>query len=350
MAYSESLGIILMRDNGPRRSFRVSRRLFYSLLVFFSCLPLVCAGLAWHGFRLFQKNEALGVLLEQREAELKLANASARRLENLEVLLQENTLEGREQILRRLAMAEDAKARSSQSAPDQKTVLDARQTAGKTGNRASNQHAALVAANQETGPKQPAMPEKKQDQTGKAAEAGNDRSVPDRPAARIEVADKGQSAGGQAGTQSQPVQENGQQGKPEAESGNKAQSPGKANDEGPGHEEFQEIDEHFVRVGNVQARAFTGNRLRIALDLHNTDKQEQAVGSVRATLLTAAGNRHQIIYEQKDAGDFRINRFKRAVMLSKIPHEFRMANAQIQIEVFMHDGTLVYRNIYSVEH
>lgn len=34
--------------------------------------------------------------------------------------------------------------------------------------------------------------------------------------------------------------------------------------EGPGHEEFPAIDTGYVKVGNVQARALRGGKLRIA--------------------------------------------------------------------------------------
>ena len=47
MKYKESLSIIFMRDNGPRRSFRVRRGRFYAVLVFFACLPVLSAALGW---------------------------------------------------------------------------------------------------------------------------------------------------------------------------------------------------------------------------------------------------------------------------------------------------------------
>lgn len=330
MGYSEHLGIILMRDNGPRRSFRFSRRLFYGLLIFFACLPLVCAGLVWHGYTLFQKNAVLASLLEQRDAELEVVRASAKRLEDLAVLLQENTLEGREQIIHRLALAEDAKARASQAASSQPVA--------KSG-----------AAKSDTAAKHTAQPDRQQGQTDKRAGNGAERSSAENAGGKLENPANAQPGAGQSGLPTLPAQESKQENMPEQAAAKQVQNSGNGQDDGPGHEEIQEIDEHFVRVSNVQARAFAGNRLRIAIDLHNTEKQDQAIGSVRATLLTDAGNRHQIVYEQKDAGDFRINRFKRAVMLSKIPHEYRLTNSQIQIEVFMQDGSLVYRNIYSVE-
>ena len=59
MKYKESLSIIFMRDNGPRRSFRVRRGLFYTVLCFFACLPLLSAGLGWQCWKLWQDNGIL---------------------------------------------------------------------------------------------------------------------------------------------------------------------------------------------------------------------------------------------------------------------------------------------------
>ena len=43
MKYRENLSIILMRDNGPRRSYRVRRVRFVVALVLMACMPVICA-------------------------------------------------------------------------------------------------------------------------------------------------------------------------------------------------------------------------------------------------------------------------------------------------------------------
>ena len=250
MRYREQLGIILMRDNGPRRSFRLARSSFFALVIFFACMPLACAVLAWQCWQLWQENTSLRANMQRFEQDCQTAQATAERLQNFEELLREEGVQGRELLLRRLA----------------RPAGDAQAQEGAPG--------------------------------GEAAPA---------------VA--------QASPQG----------------------------EGPGHEDFPEVDTGRVKVSNVQARALRGNGLRIGLDLRNPDTQKLLTGTVSATLVTASGQKRPLVFDPEDVGNFRISRFKRAVMVARVPDQYSLVNAQVILEVTEQDSGLIYRNIFAVE-
>lgn len=257
MKYKERLCIIFMRDNGPRRSFRVHRGSFYAALAFFACLPLLALALGWQAWRLWQENAMLRENVLRFESDYQEAQATAERLENLEELLREDGVPGRELVLRKLASIEQAQ-RLPAAAP-----------------------------------------------------------VRDVPAtAPTDDAEDG----------ARPLM-----------------------DEGPGHDEFPAIDADYVKVGNVQARALQDRKLRIALDLRNTDNQKIASGTVLGTLITADGAKSELGFEQEDVGNFRISRFKRTVMVARLPGQASLVNAQVILEVRTQDKRVVYRNIFAVE-
>ncbi|GAB1255136.1 hypothetical protein [Desulfovibrio falkowii] len=248
MKYKESLSIIFMRDNGPRRSFRVCRGRFYAALVFFACLPVLSSVLGWHCWQLWQENAALRANVLRFESDYQGAQATAERLEHLEELLREEDVQGRDLVLRRLGGGE--------------------------------------------------------------------------PAVEAPPADRDEN------------------GKSEALRGA----------EGPGHEDFPAIDLDYVKVGNVQVRALRGGKLRLALDLRNTDNQRLASGSVSGTLITADGAKHPLSFDPENVGDFRISRFKRTVIVVRLPGRLDLVNAQVILEVRNQDESVVYRNIFPVEH
>lgn len=103
MRYHERLNIVFMRDNGPRHSIRVRRSHFYLLICFFAVLPFLCASLAWACWHLWQMNIELRTNVDKFETDYQNAEARAERLENLEDLLREENVPGRERLLRQLA-------------------------------------------------------------------------------------------------------------------------------------------------------------------------------------------------------------------------------------------------------
>lgn len=252
MSNDTRLSLILMSDDGARRTFRVRRARFYGLIICLLCFPLLAAFLGWRAVQLWRENAALNAEQARLERELLAAEATAERLENLEVLLREDGMEGRRLLALRLAGREE----SGGSAGDVNAQDD----------------------------------EKEREQALK-----------------------------------QP-------------------------NEGPGHTEFPAVATDMVKVLNVRARALGNGRLRISLDLRNTERQKVVSGEVRATLITADGQQHEVQFEPEDVGDFRISRFKRAVMLSHLPRSVgRLENSQVIIEVLKSDGQLLFRNIFAVE-
>lgn len=120
-------------------------------------------------------------------------------------------------------------------------------------------------------------------------------------------------------------------------------------EEGPGHEEFPVLDTGRVKVGNVQARLLRGNSIRIALDLRNPDNENLLSGEIEATLVTTNGEKLPLKLDRREMGNFRINHFKRAVMISKLPPDTNTVNSEVILEVRNQAGEPVYRNIFSVQ-
>lgn len=103
MRYREKLSIIVMRDNGPRRSFHFRRSNFFLMLVFFGCLPFLCLLLVTQCWLLWQENVKLRDSMERSETEFQAISSRAERLENLEDLLREENAPGLRILTRQLA-------------------------------------------------------------------------------------------------------------------------------------------------------------------------------------------------------------------------------------------------------
>lgn len=261
MKYRENLSIILMRDNGPRRSYRVRRARFVAALVMMAIMPVMCAVLGWLCWTLWLQNVQLRDNVLRFESDYQVAQANAERLENLEELLREENISGRELVLRRLGTGGAAAEAPGEGPP--------------------------VAA---------------------GSAAASDKQQKDQPKDAARATD------------------------------------------GPGHEDFPAIDLDYVKVGNVQVREIRGGKLRLALDLRNTDSQKILSGVVSGTLLTADGKTYPLRFDQEDVGNFRISRFKRAVMVAATEKQISLTNAQVILEVRSQENAVVFRNIFAVEH
>ena len=68
------------------------------------------------------------------------------------------------------------------------------------------------------------------------------------------------------------------------------------------------------------------------------------------TLITADGAKHALSFDPENVGDFRISRFKRTVIVVRLPGRLDLVNAQVILEVRNQDESVVYRNIFPVEH
>ena len=59
MSNDTRLSLILMSDDGARRTLRVRRGRFYVFMICLFCFPLLAAGLGWWSFQLWRSNAAL---------------------------------------------------------------------------------------------------------------------------------------------------------------------------------------------------------------------------------------------------------------------------------------------------
>lgn len=118
MHYREKLNIIFMRDNGPRHSFKLRRSTFLLLASLFACLPFLCVLLLAECWHLLQENHTARASIDRLEVELQSLETRAERLENLEALLEEDRISGRETVIRQLASA------AGDSAPKPAPMLD----------------------------------------------------------------------------------------------------------------------------------------------------------------------------------------------------------------------------------
>lgn len=248
MRYREKLNIVLMRDNGPRSSFRLKRSNFILLSLFFGCMPFVAIFFLAQAVIFWQENTRLRDNMERFETEYQQAEARAERLENLEDLLKQENVQGREVVLRQLAEPAHAGARAEEKSGE-----------------------------------------------------GEANGTPPELA------------------------------------------------EGPGHEEFPALDTGRVLVANVQARARPGSTLRIGVDLRNPDNEPLLSGRIEAILLAATGERRILEFDPVDAGNFRIARFKRAVMKARAPGDLSLDNAQVILEVKDQEGKPLYSNIFAIQ-
>lgn len=118
--------------------------------------------------------------------------------------------------------------------------------------------------------------------------------------------------------------------------------------DGPGHEEFPAADTGRVKVTDVRVRITRGHSLRVSLDLRNPAADEVLNGEVKATLATADGEKYDLTFVPRDAGAFRINRFKRAVLTASVPRAFKLQNSEVIVEITDAKGETMYRNIFAV--
>jgi hypothetical protein len=93
-----------------------------------------------------------------------------------------------------------------------------------------------------------------------------------------------------------------------------------------------------------------GDKVRIARDLHNTQKKCQLAGYVVCTVQSLE-NESFLLEIPKDVASFRINRFKRAVFAPTLPVAMRGLSTPltILIEIHLEERGVVYRNEYPVE-
>ncbi len=92
----EKLNLLIMRDSGETKRYRVRRSLFYTTVVLFLLFPIIAGFVGWGAYILWQDN----VLLKQKNLSLENINKenefTVKRLTTLEALLEHDTnIEGR---------------------------------------------------------------------------------------------------------------------------------------------------------------------------------------------------------------------------------------------------------------
>ena len=255
MTSDEKCSLLLMRDDGCTRRWRVSLCLFRALCLTGILLPLLLGGTGWLIWILYQDNTALHAQQRQLEQENKTLSAALRRLSNLEQLLD---------------MPEHAKLLALQS---QQTLLKV---------------AELGTLPSEVPPQE------------------NTKDQNQADAISLEAASSSQVS-------STPT-----------------------------------VDMKLIGVENVHAHRL-GDKLRIALDLHNSQQKNQLAGYVACTIKSAGGEIF-LLEIPKDIASFRINRFKRAIFAPNLPAAMRnMPTLTVMIEINLEDRGVVYRNEYPVE-
>ena len=256
MTPGEKCSLLLMRDDGGTRRWRISLRLFRALCLAVVLLPLLLGGAGWLGWIFYKDNAALSIQQRQLEQENKMLGAALKRLSNLEQLL---------------------------DMPDHAKLL-----------ALQNQQTTLKVA--ELGVLPPEAPPQESAKDQNQADA---ISLEAAPASQISSA---------------PT-----------------------------------VDMKLIGIENVNAHRL-GDKLRIGLDLHNSQQKSQLVGYVVCSV-KSMGSESVLLEIPKDVASFRINRFKRAVFAPNLPVAMRNLSTPLTviIEINLEDRGLVYRNEYPVE-
>ncbi len=287
----EKLNLLIMRDSGETKRFRVRRSWFYFFICILFCMPIFAGLICWGAFYLWEEN----LLVKQKLFAAEKLNheyaATVKRLSTFESLMK------------------------------YEAEMDAMiaQNAAKTANipaKTTSTPNAIEAENKESTEESSQTPDKEIDQT--------------------QV------------TQVQPTQENIEEpARPETQSPEESANLAAMQD-GPGHEDFPVVDEGVVLVENVQSRLIEPRRIRTALDLRNPGSTSLA-GTVFCILSLASGEMVPLTLSPADVGSYRILRWKKAVLFADIASEHDLFNAQMIIEVKDTTGKLIYRNSYAIE-
>ena len=256
MSADEKCSILLMRDDGRTRRWRISLRVFHVLCFTAVLMPLLLGGAGWLAWIVYKHNTELTAQQYALEQENKTLNTAMKRLSNIEHLLD---------------MPDNAKLLALQS-----------------------QQAKLKAAEQSAAPLDVPPQEKAKEQNQGDAIGLDATTTPSQPPAAPTV------------------------------------------------------DMRLIGIENVHVRRL-GDRLRIVLDLHNSQQKNQLAGYVSCSIKNPEGE-NLLLEIPRDVASFRINRFKRAVLVPALPAAVRNLPAlTVTIEIHLEERGIAYRNEYPVE-
>ncbi len=299
-----------MRDSGETKRFRVRRSWFFFFVSIMFCLPVLLGLTIWGAYYLWEQK----AIIEQRLFVVEKLNqeysAQAKRL---------TTFEG---LLKYEAEMEDLIAQNAakSAVPPQKAT---QKEASEQQAEATTQEQAAATAVQTT----PAVGDKQ-----------------DNPSA-AQTTSTGPTSAATTQEEQKPTESPQNKDKTTAQTISAEQA---AMQDGPGHEEFPVIDEGIIMVENVQSRLVEPRRIRTALDLRNPGSTSLA-GTVFCILSLASGEMVPLTLSPAAVGNYRILRWKKAVLFADIASEHDLFNAQMIIEVKDTAGKLLYRNSYAIE-
>ncbi len=279
----EKLNLLIMRDSGETKRFRVKRSYFRFVISFFLFCPIVAIIAFVACFKFWQDKavfEQRAMVAEELNSEYEV---KLKRLTNLEKLLA-----GETNLLAKItqnAVKNDIKNAQVKEAPRQIT-------------------------------------ETKADDPAKIADIKSD--TPEVQVAEVK-------------TQKQNLPPEQREGDEEV-----------LVEDGPGHAEFPVVDLGTVLVENVQSRLVEPTKIRTSLDLRNPGGQTIA-GEVVCILSLASGETVPLTLIPANVGNYKISRWKKAVLFANVPEGHDLHNAQMVVEVKDQAGKLLYRNLFALE-
>ncbi len=253
----EKLNLLIMRDSGETKRFRIRRSYFRASIALFACFPLITIFTVWGNIALWRDNAILSQRIMDAELKSKEHIVKSERLSNLEALLKhEKDIE--------IRIEENAVSSTLQETSVQSEA--------------------------------PTVESSLKNSSEKNNESQEEVSI----------------------------------------------------DDGPGHVDFPVIDEGVVVIENVQSRLVDLRRVRTSLDLRNPGN-EALVGEVDCILSLASGETIPLVLSPVNVGNYKILRWKKAVLFANVPEGHDLFNSQMIVEVKDANEKLVYRNMFPIE-
>ncbi len=352
----EKLSILVMRDNGDTRRYRLKRSTFRKIMFFLLLCPILMSLGIWASVHLWMQNKELTENLDILSQKYDKTQATASRLQNLEALLKRDI---------------PVKNSITAQAPEQTKIAteDAKETSptkaeGKSSNDTAKSHVNTQEESKDLkkDSAKDAKVEEKTDATKDQEKQKTDIKQEDNAAAK-ETSQEAEKKQGIATIDAPTAQKvltaviaaatNDEAVPPPvlaADAGTQApkNSSNEEDLDGPGHVDFPITNTNQVDVSKVSNRLMAKNTIRTSLDLKNLGESSIS-GDISVLLSLATGSTLPLTFSNKEMGDFKILRWKKAVLTAKAPENNDLTNAQIIVQVKDKEGKLMYRNIYPLE-
>ncbi len=302
----EKLNLLIMRDSGETKRFRVRRSGFFFLISIVCSLPIITGLSIWGAYYLWQENYALKQRVITAEALNQENAATVKRLATLEELMKYE------------ADLDSMLAKNTvKPSPPPRTLTQTNQSQADTQSTTTNAQATSAATANANGTNPQTTEQENPPNTTTTVSTTSQADITTNP----EVATNSEEQDASAAAALQ---------------------------EGPGHEEFPVVDEGIIMIENVQSRLVEPRRIRTSLDLRNPGSTSLS-GTVFCILSLASGEMIPLSLSPASVGNYRILRWKKAVLFADIASEYDLFNAQMIIEVKDTTGKLLYRNSFAIE-